>query len=178
MTAALGRLVKRIAADLGPDAAEALLRAARAWMSDPANAAERDRLVAALSEVSRRAGGLTAALAGSAAGVVAKYRTGAGPWERDLMSARYAIPQLPSGDARAVALETYLALTEAGPGVIAGARDRARARHEVTTALDLEARMLRTEALGPRERALALEINARARAACTDAGTDADARQA
>ncbi len=166
MTAALGRLIRRIAADVGPEAADALMRTARAWISDPANAAARDRLVATLVGISRRAGGLTAALAGSAAAVVAKYRTGPGPWERDLMSARYAIPQLPSGEQRAAALETYLAMTEAGPGVIAGARDRARARREVMTALDLEARMLRIEALGPRERALALEINARSRAAC------------
>ncbi len=168
MTAALGRLIRRIAADLGPEAADALARTARTWLADPANTAARDRLATALTEISRRAGGTTAALAGSAAGVVARYRTGTGAWERALMSARYAIPQLPSGEARAAALETYLAMTEAGPGVIFAARDRARARREVVTALDLEARMLRTEALGPRERALALDINARSRAACSD----------
>ena len=173
MTAALGRLIRRIAADVGPEAADALVRSARTWMSDPANAAARERLLGALVEISRRAGGRTAALAGSAAGVVARYRSGTGAWERELMTARYAIPQLHSGEARATALETYLAMTEAAPDIIAGARDRTRARLEVVIALDLEARMLRTEALGPRERALALEINARARTACTVAARGA-----
>lgn len=172
MTAALWRLVRRVAADLGPEAADALLRIARAWIADPANRAERDRLIAALVDISRRSGGMTATLAGSAARVLGQYRRGPASWERELMSARYAIPQLPTGEDRAAALETYLALTEAAPEVIAEARDHARARRDVTTALMLEARMLRSEALGPRERTLALAVNERIRALCAGEVTE------
>jgi hypothetical protein len=166
MSTALWRLVQRLAADLAPEVADALLGAARAWMSDPANRAARERLVGQLIEISRHAGGLTASLAGSAARIIEGYRRGPGPWERQLMAARYAIPNLPTGSARAAALETYLALTEAAPAVIADARHPDRARREVTDALMLEARMLRSEALGPRERELAVQVNARIRAVC------------
>ena len=168
MTAALWRLIRRVAADLGPETADALLRIARAWSADPANRDARDRLIALLIDVSRRTGGMTPALAASAARVLTQYRRGVARWERELMSARYAIPQLPSGEARAAALETYLALTEAAPEIIGQARNPDTARRTVATALMLDARMLRGEALGPRERTLALETNQRIRALCAD----------
>lgn len=158
------RLVRRVAAQLGPDAADALVRAARAWLTDPANAADRARLMAALAEISRRAGGLTAALATATAAGVRRYRRSVGSWERELMAARYAIPQHPSGPERAAALEAYLALTDAAPGTVATAKDPRWAQREVLAALELEARMLRTEALGPGERQAALAANARAHA--------------
>jgi hypothetical protein len=44
------------------------------------------------------------------------------------------------------------------------AKDPPRAQREVLAALELEARMLRTEALGPGERQAALAANARAQA--------------
>ncbi len=47
---------------------------------------------------------------------------------------------------------------------MATAKDPRRARREVIAALELEARMLRTEALGPGERQAALAANARAHA--------------
>jgi len=159
------RLVRRVAAQLGPDVADALVRAARAWLTDPANAASRARLVGALTEIARRAGGMTAALAMTAAAGVRRYRRSVGSWERELMTARYAIPQHPSGPERAAALEAYLGLTDAAPGTVAAAKDPRRAQREVLVALELEARMLRTEALGPGERQRALGANARARAA-------------
>ncbi len=158
------RLVRRVAAQLEPDAADALVRAARAWLTDPANAQDRARLMAALAEISRRAGGLTAALAAAAAAGVRRYRHSVGSWERELMAARYAIPQHPSGPERAAALEAYLGLTEAAPGTTAAAKDPRRAQREVLAALELEARLLRTEALGPGERQAALAANARAQA--------------
>jgi len=156
------RLVRRVAAQLGADAADALMRAARAWLTDPANAADRARLMTALAEISRRAGGLTAALATTAAAGVRRYRRSVGSWERELMSARSAIPQHPSGPERAAALEAYLGLTDAAPGTVATAKDPQGARREVIAALELEARMLRTAALGPGERQAALAANARA----------------
>ncbi len=168
MTEALLRLVRRVATQLGPDAADALVRAARAWLTDPANAATRARLVSVLADVSRRAGGVTAALASTAAAGVQRYRRSVGSWERELMAARYAIPQHPSGALRAAALETYLGLTDAAPGLVGAATSPEQARREVLTALELESRMLRTEALGPGERQAALAANARARAAVLD----------
>jgi len=89
------------------------------------------------------------------------------------MAARYEIPQHPSGEIRAAALETYLGLTEAAPGLIRDAARPERALRDVTTALDCEARLLRTEALGPRERQLALDANVHARAACVTCGLGA-----
>jgi hypothetical protein len=74
MTAALRRLVRRVAARLGPDAANSLLGAARASISDPASVPARRRLVAILAEVARRAGGATALLAAAAAAGVERYR--------------------------------------------------------------------------------------------------------
>jgi hypothetical protein len=44
--------------------------------------------MAALAEISRRAGGLTAALATAAAAGVRRYRRSVGSWERELMAAR------------------------------------------------------------------------------------------
>jgi hypothetical protein len=164
VTEALVRLVRRVAAQLGPDVADALVRAARAWLTDPANAHDRARLMAVLAEISRRAGGLTAALATVAAAGVRRYRRSVRSWERELMAARYAIPQHPSGPERAAALEAYLGLTDAAPGTIATAKDARRAQREVLAALELEARLLRTEALGPGERQAALAANARAQA--------------
>ncbi len=87
------------------------------------------------------------------------------------MAARYAIPQHPSGEVRAAALEAYLGLTDAAAGVAVTANDPERARREVLRALELEARMLRTEALGPGERQVALGANTRAHATVV-AGTD------
>jgi hypothetical protein len=167
MTETLVRLVRRVAAQLGPEVADALVRAARAWLTDPANAADRARLVAALAEISRRAGGFTAALARTAAAGVRRYRRTVGSWERELMSARYAIPQHPSGPDRAAALEAYLGLTDAAPGTVAAANDPQHAQREVLVTLELEARMLRTDVLGPGERQAALAANARAHAAVT-----------
>src|SRR3974390_1831746 len=149
MTEILVRLVRRVAAQLGPDVADALGRAVRAWLTDPANVANRARLLATLTEISRRAGGMTAALATTAAAGVRRYRRSVGSWERELMTARYAIPQHPSGPERAAALEAYLALTDAAPGTIAAAKDRQRAQREVLVTLELEGPMLRTEVLGP-----------------------------
>jgi hypothetical protein len=171
MTEALVRLVRRVAAQLGPEAAEALARAARAWITDPASAAARARLVAALGEIGRRAGGVTAALASTAIVGVERCWHSVGSWERELMAARYAIPQHPSGAVRAAALEAYLGLTDAAAGVAVTANDPERARREVLRALELEARMLRTEALGPGERQAALGANTRAHATVA-AGTD------
>jgi hypothetical protein len=162
---ALLRLFRRVAVQLGPEVADALVRAARAWLTDPANAANRQRLVATLADISRRAGGVTAALATTAAAGVQRYRRSVGSWERELMRARYAILQLPSGAERAAALEAYLGLTDAAPGTLAGANDPPRAQREVLVALEMEARMLATDALGPGERRAALAANARARAA-------------
>jgi len=105
VTESLVRLVRRVAAQLGADAADALARAARAWLADPANAAARARLVTALAEISRRAGGLTAAMATTAAAGVRRYRRSVGSWERELTAARDAIPRHPSGPGRAAALE-------------------------------------------------------------------------
>jgi hypothetical protein len=168
MTAALWRLIRRVAADLGPEAAEALLATAMAWMSDPANSRARDRLAGALADLSRRSGGLTASMAGVAAAVVGTPRLSAGAWERELMAARYAIPRHPSGEARAAALEAYLALCEAAPEVVANARHQRRAERDVLMTLQLEARMLNTEALGPRERHLAVATNNRVRTLVVD----------
>jgi len=164
MTAALWRLIRRIAAGLGPEAADALLANARAWMADPTSAGTREPLVAMLKDLTRRAGGLTATMAGMAASALESARRSPAAWERALMAARYAIAQHPSGEARAAALEAYLALTDAAPEVVARARDPRRARRDVVTALQLEARMLMTEPLGPRERHLAVETNDRAHA--------------
>ena len=108
MTSALLRLVKRVTRQFGPHAADALVHAIRTWTIDPSNSAARARLVAALSDIARRAEGLTAQLALSAAAGVERYRRSVGSWERELMAARYAIPQLPTGDVRAAALATYL----------------------------------------------------------------------
>jgi len=139
MTGALLRLVRRVGAQLGSDAAEALLRAVRAWITDPASAAG-----------------------------VERYRPSVASWERELMAARYAIPQEPSGERRAAALDAYLSLTDAAPGLADTAKDPTRARRGILTALELEARMLRAEALGPGERQAALAANARAHAAVLD----------
>jgi hypothetical protein len=168
MTAALWRLIKRVAADLGPEAADALLVTARAWMADPANSGARERLVTTLAELARRAGGLTGAMAGMAATAIGPSRQSPAAWERTVMAARYVIPQHPSGEARAAALEAYLALTEAAPQIVVAARNPHRAERDVLMALELEARMLATEALGPRERQLALEVNDRVRRALVE----------
>jgi hypothetical protein len=163
------RLVRRVAAQLGPDIADMLLRAARAWLTDPTNQVARARLLAVLADVARRAGGVTAALATTAAAGVQRYRRSVTSWERELMSARYAIPQHPSGPDRAAALQAYLALTDAAPGTVSGAGDALRAEREVLVVLELEARMLQTDPLGPGERQAALTANSRARAAIVDA---------
>jgi hypothetical protein len=118
-----------------------------------------------LADIARRAGGVTAALASMTATGIERYRRSVGSWERELMAARYAIPQQPSGSVRAAALEAYLGLTDAAPGIPGAAKDPERARREVMRALELEARMLSTEALGPGERQAALAANARAHAA-------------
>lgn len=165
MTTALLRLVRRVAAQRGSDAADVLVRAARAWLTDPANAAARARLVGVLADVSRRSGGVTAVLASTAAAGVLRYRRGVGSWERELMAARYAILQNASGAVRAAALEAYVSLTDAAPGLVGAAANPDRTRHDVLTALELESRMLRAEALGPGERQAALAANARAQAA-------------
>jgi len=179
VTEALLRLFRRVAAQLGPEVADALVRAARAWLTDPANAANRQRLVTTLADISRKAGGVTAALATTAAAGVQRYRRSVGSWERELMGARYAILQLPSGPERAAALEAYLGLTDAAPGAMAGAKDRTRAQREVLVALEMEARMLASEALGPGERQAALAANARAHAAVAAAlGTPMSATSA
>lgn len=170
MTTALLRLVRRVAAQLGSDAADVLVRAARAWLTDPANAAARARLVGVLADVSRRADGVTAGLASTAAAGVLRYRRSVGSWERELMAARYAIPQHASGAVHAAALETYLGLTDAAAGVVGAATNPERTRRDVLTALELESRMLRAEALGPGERQAALAANARAHAAVLDRG--------
>jgi hypothetical protein len=176
MTAALLRLVKRVTRQFGPHAADALVHAIRTWTIDPSNSAARARLVAALSDIARRAEGLTAQLALTAAAGVERYRRSVGSWERELMAARYAIPQLPTGDVRAAALATYLGLTEAAPRVVAQASRPERALVEVSAALECEARMLTTEALGPGERQRALHANAHARAACVGLGAPAAIR--
>jgi len=168
MTGALLRLVRRVGAQLGSDAADALLRAVRAWITDPASAAARARLIVVLADISRRAGGATAALAAASAAGVERYRRSVASWERELMAARYAIPQEPSGERRAAALDAYLSLTDAAPGLADTAKDPTRARRGILTALELEARMLRAEALGPGERQAALAANARAHAAVLD----------
>ncbi len=170
MTSALLRLVKRVTRQFGPHAADPLMRAIRTWTIDPSNSEARARLVAALSDIARRAGGLTARLAMAAASGVERYRRGVGSWERELMAARYEIPQHPTGAVRAAALETYLGLTDAAPRVVAQASLPDRALGAVSAALECEARMLATEALGPGERRLALHANAQARAACVQLG--------
>jgi len=96
---------------------------------------------------------------------------GTGTWERDLMQARYAIPRLPSGPQRAAALDSYIAWTLSAQDVIVRADDIPRATREVLRALRCERRLLATEALGPRERAMALEANAHAWRACHSGAT-------
>ncbi len=98
--------------------------------------------------------------------VVEHLTKGTGTWERELMQARYAIPQLPSGPRRAAALDTYIAWTLSAEEVIRGADDVPRATREVLRALTCERRLLATEALGQRERTQALDANAHAWTVC------------
>jgi hypothetical protein len=170
MTAALLRLVQRISRQIGPHAADALVRAIHAWTIDPSNAEARARLVGALTDIARRAGGMTSKVALRAAARVERYRRSITSWERELIATRYAIPQHPTGEVRAAALETYLGLTDGGPQLVARASRPGVALREVSAALECERRMLATEALGPGERQLALQANAEARAACIQIG--------
>jgi hypothetical protein len=166
MTATLLRLIERIRVRMGAAAADTARDAMRSWMADPGNAATRAHLAGVVRDLGRRADAATGRLAVAAAAGLERYRRGVGAWERELMAARDAIPGLPSGPARANALDAYITLTHAAPHVVREATNPARALRQVHLALENEARMVRTDALGPRERAIALEANRAARAAC------------
>jgi hypothetical protein len=161
-----------VARRIGPVAAAALVKAGRAWLADPANENARQALVAQLRGVSGRAGGGVARLADGLTRQVEARRRGVGPWEREMMSLRYEVADLPSGEVRAAAFGAYLAQVGFAPEVVSLANRPADVRRQVLDGLDAEARALRTEAFGPEERRRALEAVEEARAACYRVGAD------
>jgi len=151
---------------LGPAAAAALLGAARAWLADPANEHQRQRLIATLRDLSIRAGGQAGRMAQAAARQVESRRRSLAAWEREMMALRHEVVEHPSGPVRAAALEAYLLQISAGPRLVAEAHRPADARRAVLRALDDETRSMAADPLGPEERRRALEAVEDARAGC------------
>lgn len=159
-------VVALVARRFGPVVAAALLKAGRTWLSDPANEPARAALLAQLRGISDRAGGSASRLAGGLARQVEARRRGVGPWEREMMSLRYEVADLPSGEVRAAAFGAYLVQIAWAAEVVTHAGRPAEARRQVLAGLENEARAVRAEAFGPDERRRALEALEDARVAC------------
>ncbi|WP_217915790.1 hypothetical protein [Miltoncostaea marina] len=153
----------------GPVVAQALLRAARAWLEDPANEEAKRRLLGRLRLAAETAGGAAGRMGGRLAREVERRRVSVASWERDLMALRYEVVDTAHGPVRDAALDAYAAQARAGARLIASARNPGEARLEILRALEAEERMLRGERLGAAERE-------RARAAITEARVAAAGR--
>jgi hypothetical protein len=149
----------------GVAAAQALLRAARAWMAEPANEEARGALLAQLRSWAERAGGAAGRLSARLARELERRRVSVGAWERDLMSLRYEIVDMAPGPVREAALAAYTAQARAGVHLIAAAGKPEDARRQVLAALRAEAGQLARERLSAAEREAALEAVAEARRA-------------
>lgn len=90
-----------------------------------------------------------------------------------MMSLRYEVADFPSGAVRQAAFGAYLAQISLAAEVVSLAGKPAETRRQVIEGLDNEARAVRREALGPDERARALQAIEDAKAACYRAGADA-----
>lgn len=157
----------------GRAAVQVLVRAAYAWLSDPANEPARRQLVDQLMSWSGRANDTAGRLAGRLAREVERRRVTVGSWERDLMRLRYEIADMPSGATRDAALEAYLSQARAGVHLVTAASRPADARRQVLAALGAEIGMVRRERFTPPERRRALDALEEAQEACLGAGVRA-----
>jgi len=150
----------------GRQAVTALVRSANAWLSDPANEAKKQQLVATLREWSTRAGGRASRTAEALARQVERRKVSTAAWERDLMDLRHELPGMPRGEMRDAAVRAYESQLRAGVHLISHARRPERAREEVLAALRAEAAMLRRERLADDERERLLAAVDATAAAC------------
>lgn len=157
----------------GKTAVQALVRAAYAWLSDPANEPARRQLVDQLMSWSARANDTAGRLAARLARQVERRRVTVASWERDLMRLRYEIADMSPGDTRAAALEAYASQARAGVHLVTASSRPADARRQVLAALAAEAGMVRRERFSPTERRRALDALEAAQEACLGAGVRA-----
>jgi hypothetical protein len=157
----------------GRAAVQVLVRAAYAWLSDPANEPARRQLVDQLVGWSSRANDTAGRLAGRLAREVERRRVTVPSWERDLMRLRYEIADMPAGAMREAALDAYASQARAGVHLVTAAARPADARRQVLAALGAEIGMVRRERFTPAERRRALDALEAAQEACLNAGVRA-----
>jgi len=166
MTLRLLRLVAWLMRRHGRAAVVVLAMSARAWLEDPANDGKRDAVVTNLMDWSKKAGGSAGRQAAKLGKQIERRRASVGSWECELLSLRYEIADLPSGEARDAALDAYCAQAAAGASLIGYSPRPQRARKRILAALASEAALLPSDGLTHLERERALEAIDRARAAC------------
>jgi hypothetical protein len=166
VSAALFRLAVMLTRRHGRAAVAMLVLTGRAWLADPNNDRKRAALVAQLRVWSAKTGDAAARTAGRLAGQIERRRMSIGSWERELMTLRYEVLDLPPGEVREAALDAYAIQAAAAGRLVAGATRPSTARRKALAALNAEEAMLRGDALSDLERARALEAVERARVAC------------
>jgi hypothetical protein len=166
MTLSLFRLITWLMRRHGRAAVAILALSARAWLEDPANEHKRQAVVLNLRQWSSRAGGGAGRSAARLARQIERRRASVPTWERELLSLRYEIADLPPGAGRDAALDAYCAHAAAGARLVEVAARPTRARRRVLAAFASEAALLPGDGLTDLETERALEAIDRARAAC------------
>jgi len=162
----LVRLVTWLMRRHGKVAVAVLAMSARAWLEDPSNDHKRKAVVSNLREWSKKAGEGAGRSAEKLARQIERRRVNVGSWERELLSLRYEIVDLPAGAARDAALDAYSAHAAAGARIVEVAARPAKARRRVLAALASETALLPGDDLNDVERERALEAIERAQVAC------------
>lgn len=157
----------------GRAAVQMLVKAAYAWLSDPANEPARRQLIDQLNRWSGRANDTAGRLAGRLAREIERRRVTPSSWERDLMRLRYEIADMPSGPTREAALEAYASQARAGVHLVTAASRPDDARRQVLAALGAEISMVRRERFTGPERRRALDALEAAQEACLAVGVRA-----
>jgi hypothetical protein len=179
MSLNLLRLVTWLMRRHGRVAVAVLAMSARAWLEDPSNDGKRQALVSSLREWSHKAGDGAGRSAARLARQIERRRASVGTWERELLSLRYEVADLPPGAARDAALDAYSAHAAAGARIVEVSARPAKTRRRVLAALASEAALLPGDALDDIERERALEAIERAQVACYNVSrAKAEARQA
>ncbi len=166
MSLRLLKLVAWLVRRHGRAAVVVLAMSARAWLEDPANDRKRDAVETNLKDWSKRAGGGAGRQAAKLAQQIERRRASVSSWEREVLTLRYEIADLPSGEARDAALDAYCAQAAAGASLVQYSPRPQRARKRVLAALASEVALLPSDGLTRLERERALEAIDRAQASC------------
>ncbi len=166
MSLNLVRLIAWLMRRHGKVAVAGLAMSARAWLEDPSNEHKRQALVTSLRDWSKKAGDGAGRSAAKLARQIERRRANVGSWERELLSLRYEIVDLPAGAARDAALDAYSAHAAAGARIVEVSARPIKTRRRVLAALASETALLPGDDLNDVERERALEAIERAQVAC------------